>query len=74
LLFLQSNFHFSPNGFVQFYFGFLLDEPVEQVVEKLKSKGVRFHGPVQKGENFPIRLAFFDDSEGNDLYLCEMGN
>lgn len=53
--------------------GFLLNEPIEEVVKKLKSKGVRFHGPIQGDEKFPIRLAFFDDSEGNDLYLCETG-
>ncbi len=49
--------------------GFEVDEPLDSVVEKLKSRGVRFHGPIVNDD--PVRLAFFGDPDGNALYLCE---
>src|SRR6478672_5402165 len=50
--------------------GLLVDEPLDRVVETLKGRGVEFRGPIR--DDTAIRLAFFGDPDGNDLYLCEM--
>lgn len=44
--------------------------PIEKVVEALRAKGVTFRGPVQDTED--VKLAFFGDPDGNQLYLCEV--
>ncbi len=49
--------------------GFEVDEPLDGVVARLKSRGVSFHGPILNDD--PVRLAFFGDPDGNALYLCE---
>ena len=51
--------------------GFGLDQPLDQVVKTLQGKGVAFRGPIV--DDPPVRLAFFGDLDGNDLYLCEYG-
>jgi len=51
--------------------GFTINQPLEQVVSTLKSRGVAFHGPIMDDAKGGIRLAFFGDPDGNDLYLCE---
>jgi catechol 2,3-dioxygenase-like lactoylglutathione lyase family enzyme len=48
--------------------------PIEQAVDTLKQRGVRFSSAqgseiVDDGQ---VRLAFFTDPDGNDLYLCEV--
>jgi hypothetical protein len=30
---------------------------------------VQFHGPIK--DDSAVRLAFFGDPDGNDLYLCQ---
>jgi catechol 2,3-dioxygenase-like lactoylglutathione lyase family enzyme len=50
--------------------GMTVDEPLDRVVETLKARGVQFRGPIR--EDTAIRLAFFGDPDGNDLYLCEV--
>jgi catechol 2,3-dioxygenase-like lactoylglutathione lyase family enzyme len=52
--------------------GLLIDEPIDQAVQHLGNKGVRFRGPVMRDENAGIAVAFFGDQDGNDLYLCQM--
>lgn len=52
--------------------GFNVTHPIDEVVAALTAKGVRFRGPVQKDAEGGIRLAFFADPDGNDLYLCEV--
>jgi len=48
---------------------YLSDHPVEDRVEVLKKRGVRFNGPVK---SFPYgKLVQFEDSEGNILGLYE---
>lgn len=47
---------------------------IEQAVETLKRRGVRFSSEngseiVDDGQ---VKLAFFTDPDGNDLYLCEV--
>jgi catechol 2,3-dioxygenase-like lactoylglutathione lyase family enzyme len=49
--------------------GFSLDEPLDRVVETLKQHGVTFRGPVV--DDTAVRLAFFTDPDGTELYLCE---
>lgn len=49
--------------------GFELNEPLDEVVAALKSRGARFHGPIVNDD--PVRLAFFGDPDGNALYLWE---
>ena len=50
--------------------GFAVDEPLEEIVSRLTSKGVRFRGPIVQDKKAGISLAFFGDQDGNDLYLC----
>ena len=49
--------------------GLDLAEPIEDVVALLKSRGVVFESPVK--DDGEVRLAFFGDPDGNELYLCE---
>lgn len=49
--------------------GLNVTRPIEEVVAALKQRGVTFHGPVVDDD--PVKLAFFGDPDGNDLYLCE---
>ncbi len=55
------------NGAIQL--GLAADRPLDQVVTELKNRGVQFHGPVV--DDAKVRLAFFNDPDGNALYLCE---
>jgi catechol 2,3-dioxygenase-like lactoylglutathione lyase family enzyme len=48
--------------------GFNATEPLDQVVASLKQRGVQFRGPISGDA---VRLAFFGDPDGNDLYLWE---
>jgi len=52
--------------------GFSISQPLNQVVATLKSRGVAFRGPIMDDAKGGIRLAFFRDPDGNDLYLSEM--
>ena len=49
--------------------GLAVDEPIAQVVERLKTRGVTVDGPVV--EEGGLALAFFADPDGNPLYLAE---
>jgi len=49
--------------------GFAVDEPLDDVVQVLQSRGVVFRGPIV--DDVQVRLAFFGDPDGNDLYLIE---
>jgi len=48
--------------------GLSVTMPVEHAVSALKAKGVTFKGPVR--QDGPMKLAFFSDQDGNDLYLA----
>jgi catechol 2,3-dioxygenase-like lactoylglutathione lyase family enzyme len=52
--------------------GFNVTRPIQDVVTALAERGVVFRGPVQQDAEGGIRLAFFGDPDGNDLYLCEI--
>ncbi len=52
--------------------GLTIDEPIDQVVQRLSAKGIRFRGPVVRDEGGGLSLAFLGDPDGNDLYLCEV--
>ena len=52
--------------------GLTIDEPIDQVVQRLGAKGVSFRGPVVRDPEAGIALAFFGDQDGNDLYLCKV--
>ena len=49
--------------------GLSVTEPFERVVETLRQRGVEFRG---NREETAIRLAFFGDPDGNDLYLADV--
>jgi catechol 2,3-dioxygenase-like lactoylglutathione lyase family enzyme len=51
--------------------GLNVTEPLDQVVTRLTAAGVQFRGPIEGDPKASIRLAFFGDPDGNDLYLCE---
>ncbi len=50
--------------------GFNVTQPIEQVVEALGRRGVAFTGPIAEATG--VKLAFFNDPDGNALYLCEV--
>lgn len=54
--------------------GLAVTEPLVEVMDHLREEGVAFRGPVQGDPNASIRLAFFGNPDGNDLYLFENGN
>ncbi len=43
--------------------------PIQEVVDTLQARGVKFRGPVVNDD--PVKIASFGDPDGNDLYLCE---
>jgi catechol 2,3-dioxygenase-like lactoylglutathione lyase family enzyme len=49
--------------------GLAVDEPIEQVVATLQQRGVVVGGPVV--DDGQLKLAFFTDPDGNELYLAE---
>jgi catechol 2,3-dioxygenase-like lactoylglutathione lyase family enzyme len=49
--------------------GLAVDEPLDRVVTTLAERGLTVHGPV--GDEGMLKLAFFSDPDGNDLYLAE---
>ncbi len=51
--------------------GLNVDQPLEQVVARLEARGVVFKIPILDNPKSPVRLAFFGDPDGNELYLCE---
>ncbi len=50
--------------------GLAVDQPLEQAVANLQSKGVRFRGSII--DDNQVRLAYFADPDDNDLYLIEV--
>jgi len=50
--------------------GLTVDQPLDAVVSDLTKNGVKFRGPVF--DDGQLRIAFFGDPDGNDLYLCEV--
>ncbi len=57
----------GPGGSIQIGLG--VCRPIQEVVDKLKTQGVKFRGPVVNDD--PVKFASFGDPDGNDLYLCE---
>ncbi|MFG0329065.1 MAG: VOC family protein [Phycisphaerales bacterium] len=51
--------------------GFTVSRSIDEVVQELKRRGVRFRGDIV--DDGPVRTVYFDDPDGNDLYLCEFG-
>jgi catechol 2,3-dioxygenase-like lactoylglutathione lyase family enzyme len=51
-------------------FGFEIDEPIENAVARLKSKGVRFTGEIVHGNGGSF--ASLADPDGNPIYLWEV--
>ena len=49
--------------------GIGVNRPLDDVVNDLKARGVVFRGPIK--DDTQVRLAFFGDPDGNDLYLVE---
>ena len=50
--------------------GLEVDEPIQQVVERLSSKGVRFLGPIINDAGSGS-FAHLEDPDGNFIYLWE---
>lgn len=57
------------NGATQL--GLNVTQPIQDVVDALRKRGVNFHGPVIDDQG-SVKLAFFNDPDGNTLYLCEV--
>ena len=49
--------------------GFAVNAPLEEVVKDLASRGVIFRQSIVNDNK--VRLAFFGDPDGNELYLVE---
>jgi catechol 2,3-dioxygenase-like lactoylglutathione lyase family enzyme len=59
----------TPNAAIAL--GFSIDVPIDEAVQRLAARGVRFRGPVVRDAKGGIALAFFGDPDGNELYLCQ---
>ncbi len=62
--------HPAPGTRGSMLIGIEIDERIEDVVERMQRKGVRFTGPIIK--DGPGCFADFVDPDGNPLYLWEM--
>jgi catechol 2,3-dioxygenase-like lactoylglutathione lyase family enzyme len=51
--------------------GLNVTQAIEQVVETLRTRGVKFNGPIVDDQG-KVKLAFFNDPDGNMLYLCQV--
>lgn len=51
--------------------GLTVTQSLDAVVDALKQKGVPFKGPIFDDAKGSVRLAYFSDPDGNELYLCE---
>jgi catechol 2,3-dioxygenase-like lactoylglutathione lyase family enzyme len=62
--------HPAPGSKGGLLIGLEIDEPIQGAVADLKAKGVRFSGPIvnDAGAGF---FAYFEDPDGNSLYLWE---
>ena len=52
--------------------GLNVDAKLDDVVEQLRARGVKFRGPIVDDPEGGVRIAFLADPDGNDLYLCEV--
>jgi catechol 2,3-dioxygenase-like lactoylglutathione lyase family enzyme len=56
--------------------GLSVTRPIEDVVRELQARGVTFDTRPGNGQSIvddgAVKLAFFTDPDGNDLYLCEV--
>jgi catechol 2,3-dioxygenase-like lactoylglutathione lyase family enzyme len=50
--------------------GLELTGSIHEAVAELQAKGVQFHGPIREGKSGSF--AYFDDPDGNTLYLTEL--
>jgi len=57
------------NGSVQI--GLNVSGRIEEEVERLTAKGVSFDREIVNDEQGGVKLAFFRDPDGLELYLCE---
>lgn len=51
--------------------GFNVTKPLDEVVDALRKRGVRFHASIQDAPELGLRTVFFGDPDGNQFYLCE---
>jgi catechol 2,3-dioxygenase-like lactoylglutathione lyase family enzyme len=51
--------------------GLSVERPIQEVVDLLKTKGVNFVSGVEVDPNGGVKLAFFEDPDGNVLYLVD---
>ncbi len=51
--------------------GFDVTETLEMAMGELERRGVRFRTPILDNPGSPVRLVFFSDPDGNELYLRE---
>ncbi|HXV12566.1 MAG TPA: VOC family protein [Candidatus Krumholzibacteria bacterium] len=64
--------HGPPSGTVgSITIGFNVTRPLDEVVDKLRARGVRFHASIKEGAEAGLRTVFFGDPDGNQFYLCE---
>jgi catechol 2,3-dioxygenase-like lactoylglutathione lyase family enzyme len=49
--------------------GFMFTEPIEETVHTLEQHGVKFHGPIVQDN--AGKVVYFEDPDGNVLYLWE---
>lgn len=66
----QSTLRPPPGSKGSISVGLHVDEPIEKVTDELARRGVRFSGPIVNDQ--AVRLAYFTDPDGNELYLCEV--
>lgn len=50
--------------------GLNVTEPLDRVVEVIRSRGGKFEGDIRDDKT--VRIAFVNDPDGNELYLCEL--
>lgn len=56
------------NGSIQV--GLVVTEAIEKEIAAITARGGKFRGPIHDDE--AVRIAFINDPDGNELYLCEV--
>lgn len=70
-LITSKDSHHQPGHEGSISIGFNAEAKLEDVIVTLKDRGVEFRSNIVDSPESPVRLAFFGDQDGNELYLIE---
>lgn len=66
----QSNSAAAPGTSGSIQVGLMVTDAMEKEITSVSSRGGKFTGEIHDDD--AVRIAFIDDPDGNELYLCEL--